>query len=869
MLHLKTFGGLSVTVDDAPGNRAAQQRKTLALLALLSAAGKSGMSRDKLVAYLWPDADTDHARGLLKQACYALRRDLREPDLFLGTTQLRLNPDVITSDVQDFETALERRDDAQAAVLYSGPFLDGFYLGDSSEFERWVDSERDRLRQRACGALERLASDAAARGDPAGAVEWWRRLAALDRLNSRVALGLMQALAAAGDRAGALQVARVHSTLVREELGVAPDAAVAQLTNRFQAEAERAPAPRRQAAPAAPAAPAPEPATFAEVPPSSERTNEPGASATPPSRPAWKRRGVALVLVLVGLLTGGSLLFRARSAETARAPMKLVVLPFTNLGSPDDGYFADGVTEEITARLAGIGALRIIGATSASRYKNTTKAIPEIGKELGVDFVLEGSVRWQKSSRGPARVRVTPQLVNTADGTHLWAEVYDEPLDEIFRVQSEIAQHVVQALDITVLEPQRRAAEAIPTRNLQAYDYYLRGNDYMRRGTDERALRAAARVYEKAVELDSGFAQAYSWLCRVYTRIYWRYFDHSPERLAQAKRAADRSLELAPELPEPHQALAIYYGLGLQDYDRAMREYALAEARGAISVFVSQGKAAVRVRQGKIRESLADYEKASQQDPASSVVATGYGQPYDLLREYPRAVALWDRAIALAPDRLEPYLLKIWVYLRWDGNTRRARAVLREAEAAGAAGGPGVLHARVLMELFDRRYEGALALLSSEAPEIIVSDDARVVPRAQHYALVYALMRRPDLARAYYDSARRIVEKKVQADSTDPRLRTALGIAYAGLGRKQDAIQQGLKAVALMPISREAFKGYHHEWELARIYTMVGEQDLAISRLEHLLSIPGQLTAAWLRMDPVWDPLRSNPRFQKLVGGGA
>src|SRR5205823_4373322 len=249
MLHLKTFGGLSVSVDDAAGVGAAQQRKTLALLALLAAAGKSGLARDKLVAYLWPDADAEHARGLLKQACYALRRDLHQPDLLLGATQLALNPAIITSDVQAFEDALERRDDAAAAELYAGPFLDGFYLSDAAEFERWVEAERRRLRQRAAEALERLATDAAAVGEHIDAAARWRRLAALDPLNSRVTLGLMHALAAAGDRAGALQAARVHESLLREDLGAAPDAAVVELTKRLRAESESSLRPRYRAVP--------------------------------------------------------------------------------------------------------------------------------------------------------------------------------------------------------------------------------------------------------------------------------------------------------------------------------------------------------------------------------------------------------------------------------------------------------------------------------------------------------------------------------------------------------------------------------------------------------------------------------------------
>jgi len=202
MLHLKTFGGLSVEGDGSPGSGAAQQRKTLALLALVAASGHHGIGRDKLMAYLWPDGEQQHARSLLKQACYALRRDLQASDLFLGAMELRLNPAIITSDIQAFEAALNHGDVAQAALTYTGPFLDGFYLRDAAEFEHWVEAERGRLRQRACESLEAVAAEAASRGDFGGAVGWWRRLAGLDPLNSRVALGLMNALAAAGDRAG-------------------------------------------------------------------------------------------------------------------------------------------------------------------------------------------------------------------------------------------------------------------------------------------------------------------------------------------------------------------------------------------------------------------------------------------------------------------------------------------------------------------------------------------------------------------------------------------------------------------------------------------------------------------------------------------
>ena len=870
MLHLKTFGGLSVSVDDAPVVGAGQQRKTLALLALLAAAGRAGVSRDKLVAYLWPDADTEHARGLLKQACYALRRDLQQPDLLLGTTQLVLNPAIIMSDVQGFEDALERRDDAAAAELYTGPFLDGFYLSAAEVFELWLEAVRGRLRQRAAAALERLATGAASASQHIDAAAWWRRLAGLDPLNSRVALGLMQALAAAGDRAGALQAARVHESLLREELGVAIDPAIADLTERLRAESGSSLPSRRVAVPE-PAAPEEDGArvqSVAEV----GATQTDATEARVARRSLLVRKRVPLVLAVLGagLVVGGSLMFgvpfRAHGEAAALRPKRIVVLPFANLGPAEDEYFADGVTEEITTRLAAIDRLRVIGRTSATVYKGTKKSLQEIGTELGVDYVVEGAIRWQKGQRGPARVRITPQLVSTADGTHLWAQAYDEPFDGIFRVQSDIAQKVVQALDVTLLEPQRRTMDAVPTRNLQAYDYYLRGNEYLRRGGDERFQRTALRMYEKAVELDSRFALGYAMVSRMRSRLYLFHYDRSPQGLAEAKRAVDKALELAADLPEAHHSLGTYYWLGFLDYDRALREFAIVEASRPNDSQLLGARAVLRQRQGKLREALADFERAQQLDPASSSIANGYGQTYMMLRDFPRAEALFDRAIALSPDAVDPYFSKVMVALRGYGSTQRARAVLDEARKVGIADQPYLVVAQELVELFDRRYQAALDVLASKAPEVF-QDQNRFVPRTELYAEVYWLMGRHELARVYSDSARVAVIAMLREHPDDPRLHSALGIAYAGLGRKDEAIAEGSKAVELLPVAKEAFRGLRHEHDLARIYTMVGEYDTAVSRLEYLLSIPGWLTPAWLRIDPDWDPLRRNPRFQRLVGG--
>jgi len=247
MLQLKTFGGLSVEQDGTQCGGAGSRRKTLALLALLAAAGKKGISRDKLVAHLWPESDAVHGRDLLKQACYALRRDLHEPLLFLGSTGLHLNSAVISSDVEAFEQALEHGESERAIPLYTGPFLDGFYLNGSGEFERWVEVERARLTKCVSKASERLATDASARGDRPAAAEWWRRLVTLDPFSSQAALGLMTALVAAGERAEAIQQGLAYAERLRAELNAAPPTALLELIQRLREEGgEPAAAAERQ-----------------------------------------------------------------------------------------------------------------------------------------------------------------------------------------------------------------------------------------------------------------------------------------------------------------------------------------------------------------------------------------------------------------------------------------------------------------------------------------------------------------------------------------------------------------------------------------------------------------------------------------------
>jgi serine/threonine-protein kinase len=584
-------------------------------------------------------------------------------------------------------------------------------------------------------------------------------------------------------------------------------------------------------------------------------------------RPAPRRTGPLMGLAaLIVVVTGALGVWWATSSEVeapAVAP-GLAVLPFDNLGSPDEDYFAAGMTEEITSRLAEISGLRVISRQSAMQYQDSEKSLGQIGEELGVDFVLEGTIRTDRTQDGVGQMRVTPQLINVTDDAHLWTDRYTITLvpGEIFAVQERLAEEVARALDVTLLEPERRRLASRPTDNLEAYDFFLRGNEYA--NGDREDSEIALAMYEQAVALDSTFAEAYAHLSRTHSWFWWLFWDRTEERLALAKAAVDRALMLDPDLPEAHAAMGYYHYWGFLDYDNALREFAIAQAAQPNNSDVALGIAFVRRRQGRIRESLASFHRALELEPRSDRVAGHLGYTYSLARNRDEAARYVDRAVALSPDEPGPYIQKAWViHLRHDGDTQKARSVLEEAGDV-VADHEVVDRLWVLLDVVDRDFERArerLALM----PPVALSDQYRFLLTAQLRAEVELWSGNAVAARAYYDSTRMALEPLVRDQPDDARYHSSLGIAYAGLGRTEDAVREGELGVELLPVSREAWRGAYRVEDLARIYTMVGRPDDAIDQLEFLLSNPSDVTTTILALDPTWDPLRDRPRFQRLL----
>jgi TolB-like protein/Tfp pilus assembly protein PilF len=541
----------------------------------------------------------------------------------------------------------------------------------------------------------------------------------------------------------------------------------------------------------------------------------------------------------------------------------IVVLPFENLGSPDDKYFADGITEEVTSRLASVHQLGVISRQSAVQYDRTGKTIKQIGRDLGVDYALEGTVRWDRGLEGRSRVRVTPQLIRVSDDTNLWSERYERVIEDIFAVQSEIAEKVIGQLDITLLEPERRAVEAKPTDNLEAYQAYLRGMDhYGRAGAMEEKYRMAVQMFEMAVELDPEFALAYTMLSEAHSRMYHYGYDQTKERVSMAKEAVDRALELQPGLSRAHFALGNYYYYSQKNYAMALETLSIAEKGLPNSTGILKTTAFIRRRQGEFRESIRLLKKALELSPQDENAASNIGVSYSALREYPEAELYFDRSLSLAPDQVYSYVFKAWNYWSWEGETKRARLTLDKAPMKTES---FPVFSRCILEILDKNYQSALNLLSSSSIQIFEDQDL-FLPKSALIGQVYHATDRPELARASFDSARALLEREVKKRPEDPRVHSSLGIVYAALGQKDDAIREGKLAVEMYPVSKDALIGPSYVWNLARIYVLVGENEAALDKLEYLLSIPySNISVPALKADPQWDPLHGLPRFQQLL----
>lgn len=682
MYRLRTLGAFAIERDGATLHRVAAHRKAFALLAVLAAQGST--ARERLAVLLWPESDAERAKGSLNQAIHLLRRQLDAPDLLLGNVELSLNPERIDSDVGLFQHALQAGDPAAAVAHYGGVFLDGVYLEGAGEFERWVETRRSELARRYVDALEQLARAAEERPDPAEAVGWWRQMQNADPLSGRAALGLMLALEACGDRPAALQHARVHEALLREELGIAPDPAIAALTARLRSPAEPPP-PRREPVPESP--PAPAEAAVHESP----GGDPPAGSSAAPAIAARRPRRTALLALGLVLGLGGAVaaLASARgwigsgpaaapavgpAPGAAQVPVagpgSIAVLPFLDLSPErDQQYFSDGIAEELITALSRVDGLRVVARTSAFQFRNSNLDVREVGTKLGVAHVIEGSVR-----KAGDRLRVSAQLVSTRDGLQLWSETYDRRLSDVFAVQSEISQAIAQALQAQLGAGRQAGLEAAPTRDIDAYEAYLKGLYFLNRLQVPQAIE----YLNLATRRDAGFARAYAALAEAYA-VPAGYDELPPEGLRTRGVAAARAaLRLDPSLADAHAALGWLEMLAYR-WDRAERSLRRAVELDPQSARARFYYAVFLHRQARLHDALVQLRVARGLDPLSLPINAMYGSFLGDLGRVEDAVAQLQATLQMDPSFPIAHAMLGHIYM---GTGRTDEAVRRYERAA-------------------------------------------------------------------------------------------------------------------------------------------------------------------------------------------
>jgi TolB-like protein/Tfp pilus assembly protein PilF len=545
----------------------------------------------------------------------------------------------------------------------------------------------------------------------------------------------------------------------------------------------------------------------------------------------------------------------------------IAVLPFRNLGAPEDDYVATGVTEEVTSRLASLG-LGVISRTSTDQYKGSKKSLKEIARELGVDYVLEGGVRRAKLPNPQAsdRVLVTPQLVRVSNDSAIWADRIDENAGDLFAVQARIAERVAAALDVTLGASERATLTRAPTTNFAAYNEYLRGLAAESQQNRESVLEAV-RLYEEATRLDSTFALAYVRLAEAHLSLYGMFGDMTEQRLTQFRHAIDTALRLDPDLPEARMALAMFYIFPTSDYERAETELARVEPRRRNTSDGWSTQSSLDAFRGRWTEARSSAERAVELDPRSPKAIWNAVVIFTTTRDYSHTKRYLERLRVVAPEDVSVYVYEAYVDATLGESLETARSLFREAvRRYGLARVVGVftLTPTVPFDLLGLLEPSQLAAIDSLG--LSVRDFGG--DSAAFYFVIASLHRRrgrANAARVYYDSLRLFATPKLAGPAPSMLPRGFAAFAYAGLGRKTDALREAQTMANLRPPSQYPAEGVLLLMLLARIEALVGEKEAAINHLEYLLSVPSAVSVPALRVESTWDSLRDQPRFQRLL----
>jgi len=610
----------------------------------------------------------------------------------------------------------------------------------------------------------------------------------------------------------------------------------------------------------------------APVAPTEQPQNHAGGWTNHFQQPSQYVELIVYLVAVIGALALGLLVFRVnqwpKTATTAAAvPEKsIAVLPFENLSAnQENAFFADGVQDEILTDLAKIADLKVISRTSVVQYRsNAARNLREIGKALGVAHLLEGSVQ-----RAGNRVRVNAQLVDARTDAHLWAQTYDRDLADVFAIQSEIAKTIADQLQAKLSPKEEAAMHEKPTTDLAAYDLYLRALEIERNrassigsGGAEGAKREVD-ILDQAVSRDPTFVAALCKLASTHLYLYWLNADHTPARLDMAKKALEAAARLQPDGGEVHLTRALFYYWGAQDYAPALAELALARRSLPNDPRTFGLSGYIERRQGNWEDSTRQLEQAMTLDPRNIVMVSELAAHYIALRRYGYAAIVLDNALAWKPLDFSLGLLRATTDMAWKADLRRWKDVIA-GDAAKTADPNDLITARLDLAFKEHDYHGAEQTLAAHGGAEF-DDNGFFTPREWNQAIVARGLGDDSRANAAFLAARERAAVAVREQPEDGKALIVLAQIDAALGRKEDALREGGRAVELLPVAKDALIGDALLSRLACVYAQAGEANRAFNLLEKVTKIPFGVTYGSLKLDEVWDPLRGDPRFEKIV----
>jgi serine/threonine-protein kinase len=489
------------------------------------------------------------------------------------------------------------------------------------------------------------------------------------------------------------------------------------------------------------------------------------------------------------------------------------------------------------------------------QYKQSQKSVKQIGSELGVDSILEGSVR-----RDGGKIRILTNLIDAKSDRNIWSRSFEGDAKDILRLQNQLARELSQELmaKLTPAESQRLSSSRsiLP----EAYDAYLRGISLERKEDySKESLTKEITLLKQAVELEPNFAIAFASLSRAHACMHQFGFEPGKDHSSEAKKAADRALEIDPDLPEANLSLGYYYYWCMKDYDRALNHFGIARKALPNNVGVLEGISYVQRRQGNCESALNGLKKALVLSPRDLRIATEIANTLSMLRKYKEADSYYASAIGLGPDQISPYLYRIENYYLWDGKTDRAKMLFESLPPTD----DNIDYYWIRQNFYSKNYAETISRIKS-TPIKIFDNQFGFIPKDLLLGSAYRLSKQPQQANLHYEKAKEILESNLALKPDDPRILSSLGLVYAALGQIDPAIEKGRLGAEVVPLEKNYVEGIFRGMDLAKIYVIIGRKDDALDRLERLLAKPGFLSIRLIELDPDFEPLQHLPRFRKL-----